>query len=304
MSSLRIGVTGLGGVLGTQLQASFSNPSSNFQIIDFFNTCPTEDLLIPITHQQLNLLETNTIETTLSRHKPDIIIHMAARTHIDACELDKVQDKKGIVWRTNVDATAQIAEYCRKKGSFLIFLSTECVFSGENIPTENSPKSPKNWYGFSKSAAEDEVLNRDFPAAIVRSVVAYHDHDQGKTIFGKVLDRLKKGDAFPAVNDQRFMPTYTLDIVKVLRAIIENRSTGIFHVAPKQSLTPYDFATTLAQHFDFSRELVVPQTLEEFFGPERAKLRLKNSCLNSEKTSHELRILPLSVAEAFSTMKL
>ncbi len=81
----------------------------------------------------------------------DTVIHLAAKTHIDACEKDRPLGRNGEAWKDNVDATRKIVEFCRLGKKKLIFLSTECVFDGkkEKYYEKDNP-NPINWYGATK----------------------------------------------------------------------------------------------------------------------------------------------------------
>lgn len=285
-----IAFTGLNGVLGTFFIESDSKLFKKYSIIDLYNTVPTKSLLCKSI--KLNLLQLKTIIPTLKKANPDIVIHLAAVTHIDQCEKDRENGKNGIVWQVNVEATKKIVEYCKKNKKKLLFMSTECVFEGVKARhSETDQPNPKNWYGITKAEAEAYILNNLSDAAIIRGVVAYHPNDNGKgTIFGKLLSRFKAGVAFTAVGDQFFTPTAIPDIVRTIELVIERQLAGIFHVAASQKTTPYVFARQLAELRGFDSSLVQETTLLDFLGEKKAVLRLQHACLNTRLTRQKLKI--------------
>jgi dTDP-4-dehydrorhamnose reductase len=223
---------------------------------------------------------------------------MAAITHIDNCEKDKENGEQGKVWKVNVDASFEIAKYCEEKNKRMIYLSTECVFDGsQKYYSERAKKNPKNWYGFTKSKAEDKIISTKAKVAIIRSVVAYHISDRGKTIYGKFVAKLRSGNTVYAVTDQKFTPTFTNDIVDVIIRVIENRLSGIFHVAPRKSITPYEFALLVAKRNKFPTSRVKKTTLRKLYGPERAKLRLRNASLSSVNSNKILKFTAVAPSE-------
>ncbi len=63
--------------------------------------------------------------------KPDVVVHAATLTDVDKCELNRE-----LAWKVNVEGTKNIVESAQRcTDSFLIYISTDYVFSGE-----------KGWY--------------------------------------------------------------------------------------------------------------------------------------------------------------
>src|SRR5689334_7826731 len=60
---------------------------------------------------------------------PEVIIHPASMTEVDACERGPEQ-----AYAANVTATAAVAGGARKVGGHLVHVSTDCVFDGEHGP--------------------------------------------------------------------------------------------------------------------------------------------------------------------------
>lgn len=88
------------------------------------------------------------------------IIHAAAMTQADKAEMQKVD-----CWNANVTATRFLLEAARSFQPYIIYVSTDFVFSGEAGPYhEKAATGPVNYYGSSKLAAEHAVLEA-FPNA-------------------------------------------------------------------------------------------------------------------------------------------
>lgn len=292
-SKKKIAVTGLSGVIGSIL---IDDLSDSAEIIDLYHRSKNLEKEKISRHLKLDLLKKNDIEKILYQAEPDVIIHMASITHIDICEADKKHGRKGIVWKTNVEGTREISKFSEKNKVPLIFISTECVFDGkQELYTEKSKKNPINWYGETKSAAEDEILSHVKKATIIRSVVAFHENDNEKTILGKFLKQLQSTKEVKIVADQIFTPTYTYDITKAIHKAVKKNTKGILHVAPKKRLTPYDFGLLVAKRYNLSDRKITKTTLEKLYGKSRASLRLKNASLSGEKTNKILKMVPKNV---------
>lgn len=290
----RVAFTGLSGVIGRTLKKKFI---SQVDVIDLYNK--TKSPHASVKHIKLDLLHKELIYKVLKRVNPDIIVHLAAITHIDKCEEDKKNGKNGNVWRLNVEASEEIARYSRDFNKHIIFLSTECVFNGRKKSfKETDRKNPISWYGVTKSEGEDRIIKMGGEYAIIRSVVAYHKNDSKKTIYGQILGKLKLNKPFDVVADQFFTPTYTEDIIAAIESIIKDRHTGIFHVAPAKSITPYDFAKIVAKKNNFPISLIRRKKLSSFYDKKRAALRLKNASLSSVHSKRKLKINPKSPKNA------
>src|ERR1700730_8739822 len=82
------------------------------------------------------------VQQVLLQEKPDILIHAAAMTQPDTCELNKVQ-----CWNSNVTATRFLVDAAKMINAFFIYISTDFVFSGEEGPyRETDQPAPMNYY--------------------------------------------------------------------------------------------------------------------------------------------------------------
>ena len=66
------------------------------------------------------------VEESFKTIKPDVVVHAASVTDVDKCETNKE-----LAWKINVEGTKNIVEAAQRCGSFLIYISTDYVFSGE-----------------------------------------------------------------------------------------------------------------------------------------------------------------------------
>lgn len=252
----------------------------------------------------LDLEDINSIEKKLDDLSPQFIIHLAAIAHIDKCEQDRKYGKEGLVWKTNVLAVEKIVNFCKRSGCHLIYISTESVFDGKDgYYKENDSKNPISWYGITKSNAEDLVMQLK-EKTILRAVIAYFENDSGFSIFGKIKKSLKKGEQISVVSDQLITPTYVFDLVRVLENIINNKTSGIFHITPKKYITPYQFSLKIADLYEYNIYNIKPITLKNHFGLKKASLRLKNATLSNIVTCEKLNMTFTEVDDFFNEMRL
>lgn len=216
--------------------------------------------------------------------KGRVVIHSAAYTHINKCELGRELGSESLAWKGNIVVTQNIIDYCREYNKKLVFLSTECVFSGEKEEYfETDKKEPKNWYGYTKSVAEDLIFNSGIKHLVIRGVVGYGQNGMGSNIIQSLVNNLIYSGKASAVTDQKISFTYVDDIIKGSIALLKKRSTGTFHIAGSQIATPYEMALMICKRLKISQKKVKPVTMVQFFGKDNANLRLKNAVLNSQK---------------------
>ena len=123
--SNRILITGSNGLLGQKivLQCLKNN-------IDFIATSLGENRNTNISLRanltEMNICDPNQISTVLDLFKPTHVIHTAAITNVDYCELNPDECQK-----TNVSASSYIWDACKKRDIHFQFLSTDFVFDGQ-----------------------------------------------------------------------------------------------------------------------------------------------------------------------------
>jgi dTDP-4-dehydrorhamnose reductase len=110
-----------------------------------------------------------------------------------------------------------------------------------------------------------------------------------------VQQKLSNGEKIKVVTDQLRTPTYVADLCDAITTILTFKKSGIYHVAGKDILSPYDMAVTVAKVLDLNTELIEPVTSETFPEPVR---RAKRSGLYIDKAIRELNYVPHSFEEA------
>jgi dTDP-4-dehydrorhamnose reductase len=241
-----------------------------------------------------NALETFSI---MRLEKPDVVVHAAAMTQVDDCELRPQQCE-----RINVQGTSQILTDAETFSSHFIFISTDFVFDGEkgNYSEEEDTK-PISLYGFSKLQAESMVQTSTIPFAIVRTCLVYGNLLKGtrSNIVSWVKESLEQGKTIQVVSDQLRTPTYVEDLAKGIALIIDKKATGIYHIAGKDWLTPYDMAIKTAFKFQLDATKILKVDAATFKQPGRRPLK---TGFVIEKARKELGYEPISFDEGLNLM--
>jgi dTDP-4-dehydrorhamnose reductase len=214
------------------------------------------------------------IVETILRERPDVVIHAAAMTDVDACER-----QPDAAYRVNEEGTRLVARGAAQAGAFLIAISTDYVFDGEKGSPyiESDQPNPINVYGRSKLAGEQAALNEMDRVCIVRTAWVF---GLGKSHFiTMVLNRLRQGEPVRAVIDKYGSPTSTKDLVAALLQLAERKATGIYHAAGAGSCNWFEYAEHILKSAGRSHELE-PIRFADLNRPAR---RPANTALASER---------------------
>ncbi len=195
--------------------------------------------------------------------QPEVIVHTAAMTNVDACESEK--DKAMLI---NGEGTHNVALATQKIHAKLIYISTDYVFSGDlgRPYTEKDSVSPKTVYGKSKLAGEDAVreLCNDF--AICR--IAWLYGADGPSFVHTMLRLGMEDDITPlkVVGDQKGNPTSAMAVTYGVKSIIDEFATGLFHLSCHGDATWYEFAKEIFRLAGLKRH-IIECTTEEYPRP-------------------------------------
>jgi dTDP-4-dehydrorhamnose reductase len=219
----------------------------------------------------LDITDAVAVDEVIQGTLPEVIIHAAALTQADYCEMHQAE-----CWNVNVTATRFIIESARKASAFLIFVSTDFVFDGMNGPyRESDIPAPVNYYGCSKRVAEKAVMESGLNWSVARTVLVYGNSTSvsRSNIISWSAEKLKYGEKFKVVSDQFRTPTYTGDLAKGLRLIAEQKATGLFHLSGKDLMTPYEMAMQTAEYLGLDKTLIERVDANVFSQPAMRPLR-------------------------------
>lgn len=226
---------------------------------------------------QLDITDKCAVEKTIIELKPDIIVHCAAWTAVDAAE-----DKPEIVDKINHLGTQYIANVAKVIDAKMVYVSTDYVFDGlGERPWEPDDKNyaPLNVYGQSKLDGELAVSSTLEKFFIIR--IAWVFGLNGKNFIRTMVNVGRTHSEVSVVNDQIGTPTYTFDLARLLVDMIETEKYGYYHATNEGGfISWYDFCCEIYRQAGISAK-VNPVSTEEF-GLNKAK-RPFNSRLSKAK---------------------
>ena len=214
---------------------------------------------------------------------PDVVIHCAAMTNVDACEADR-----DLAFKLNEEGSRNVALACSACGARLFAISTDYVFSGEppREPwawSETDIPRPRTVYGLSKFSGEQMVQMLNPDATVLRIAWLY---GAGGPSFVHTMAKLgaEAGAPLRVVNDQRGNPTSAKAVADVIRFLLTRPDvSGIVHATCEDQCTWYDLACEVKRLMgDRFPRAVEPCTTEEFPRPATRphNSALKKSVLN------------------------
>ena len=180
-----------------------------------------------VPYVSLDITDGKRVREILLGEKPDVVIHCAAWTAVDAAEDPENRD---IVRKVNVDGTRNIAEACRALGCKMVYLSTDYVFDGQGtVPwqADSTEYLPLNVYGQTKLEGEQAVRELVKKHFIVR--VAWVFGKNGKNFVRTMLKLSVTHRELRVVSDQIGTPTYTPDLARLLVDMAETEKYGTYH---------------------------------------------------------------------------
>ena len=247
---MKILVTGSNGLLGQKLVKLILD-EGNHQLVA--TAKGSNRLPIPeeaYVFESLDITSHDQVLSIIAKHKPDAVVHTAAMTNVDQCELEKEA-----CWDLNVTAVKHMVEACQLNNAFLLHLSTDFIFDGESGPyNEEAEANPISYYGESKLAAERILEESQIDWAIARTVLVYgiaHDMSRSNIILW-VKKSLEEGKEIKVVDDQLRSPTLAEDLAQGCLLIAEQKAKGIFNICGRDLLTPYEMAIQTAKFFNLS----------------------------------------------------
>lgn len=269
MANRKILITGSNGLLGQKLVYKLIGREN----ITCIATGRGENRLIKkegYEFRSMDITDKSNVYDVMKSVKPDVIIHTAAMTNVDACELDKVQAKQ-----QNVEATRNIIQALEalKNQTYnphLIHLSTDFIFDGTHGPVdENEKPNPLSYYAETKLEAEKLVMGSKIRWAIARTVLVYGivDNMSRSNIVLWAKSSLEQGKTINVVDDQFRTPTLAEDLADGCILIAEKGAQGIYNISGKDFMSILELVHRVARFWKLNESLIHPSKSEDIKQP-------------------------------------
>ena len=256
---MRIAITGHKGQLGTALKRLLAEPHELF-LID-----------VP----EYDISQRAAIIRAVTGFRPDLVIHAAACTNVDACSCEP-----DMAYTVNGLGTQNIALACQQTGAVMLYVSTNEVFDGAASEPylEFDRPNPINIYGRSKWAGEwyTQTLLQKF--YIVRTAWVYAPG--GNHFVTKILRAADQRGRLSVVTDEIGSPTYAPDLAQGIVRLIDTGAFGVYHLTNAGVCSRYEFAGEILRLTGRVHVPITPITSDQYQRASRPPLytALRNFC--------------------------
>lgn len=229
---LKVLITGSNGMLGSNLLKFLP-----YEVVGF----SSKDLDITDFQKCINILE---------KENPNIIIHTAAYTNVEDCEIN--HDK---AYKINTIGTQNLVNCCINKEILFIYISSTGIYGTkkEKEPyNEFDEVNPTTIHHKSKYEAEKIVQNHLSTFLILRTGWLFGgDITHSKNFIYKRYLEASKNNEMYSDDTQIGNPTYIKDFVKQIEILVENKQYGIFNCVNKaNNISRYEYVKKIVELFD------------------------------------------------------
>ena len=253
---MRVAITGSAGQLGQALQTTLSG--EDLLLLDL----PEHDITA---YQQTSKL--------ILDFRPDVVVHTAAFTNVDRCELEPET-----AYRVNGLGTQNIALSCQGCDAAIVYISTDYVFDGAKSDPywEWDTPNPQSVYARSKLAGEYYTQTLADKFYIVRTAWLY---SRTGTNFVKTVLRLAdERDELHYVTDEVGSPTYAPDLAEALAELIAHPLYGIYHFTNTGVCSRYEWAKAILELSGRPDYPIFPAQAYQRLAQVPARCELHNFC--------------------------
>lgn len=208
--------------------------------------------------------------------QPDVILHCGALTHVDYCEHHEAES-----YEKTVHSTKNIIQLSNELNAKLVFISTDYIFDGVNGPyDEEATSNALSVYGKHKLEAEQAVIAANKNNIVIRITNVYGDEERGKNFVSRIIEQIFEQQklTLKLPLDQYSTPINALDIARCLYLLLNDRKSGIYHIAGTDYMNRVQLALTILKYFPDASYELIPLTTEQINAPAARPLQggLKN----------------------------
>ena len=292
----RILICGSNGLVGQYLSKILEN-QFEFEILHTSNKRELYLKNLKSDFTQLDITNKGDVKSLVSAFKPEIIINCVAISNVDFCEKEKET-----AWNVNVKGVENLISSAKIIGAKLIHLSTDYIFDGNKGDyNEDDKPNPISYYGRTKLAAENSILESGINFCILRPIVIFGFGKNLKYNFPFwVVESLREGKNISCATDQISNPTYAGQIAEGIISVIKNDFNGIYNFCGDTKISRFDLAKLCAKIFNLNGELISPITSDEL---KQIAKRPKNTTMDLSKAKKDFKIKFLEISEALEKFK-
>ena len=140
---MKILFTGSNGLLGQKIAVATANYPQHTFLATSRGANRTQ-AMGTASYAAMDITNAEDVSAVVGAFEPDVIIHGAAMTHVDECELHPEQ-----ATLMNVEGTRNIANAANEVGAHVVHISTDFIFDGKDGPYKEDAKAqPLSQFGW------------------------------------------------------------------------------------------------------------------------------------------------------------
>jgi len=282
---MKILVTGSTGLIGQQITLDLAR--QNHEIYSSYH----KDKPINGIPINVDLGNSANIIESIQKIKPEAIIHLAAITNVDLCEI-----QRDLAYQINAKSTEILAKEAAKIDSFFVYISTDYVFDGTKpMRKECDVPNPQGYYGKTKLDGELSLNNLASSWAITRTSTPFGIHSKKKSFPIWVIENLESKNSIRVLTDQYTSPTYVPNLSKMIIEIATKKINGIIHLSGATRISRYDFAVMIAEKLGLDKSLLLEAKTQDMNWKAKRPL---DSSLDVTLANELLNEKPLSIEKS------
>ena len=239
---MKIIITGASGILGTSCCTVFSE---------------LEHEVVSLPYKVLQNFCSKTAESYVSG--ADLLIHAAANTNVEQCEVDIDN-----CYRDNYLLTEFIAKICSKLNVRMVYISSTGVYGDyqQEPYREYSETFPTTHHHRAKLLGENSVILASNANLIVRTGWLFGGSlDNPKNFVGRRLEEaelaVKTGQIIYSNNEQKGCPTFSIDVAKYIIKLISQDSHGVYNLVSQGSASRMEYVKAIYEFAGLSVNLEI-----------------------------------------------
>ena len=253
-------VTGGAGFIGSHIVISLlKNKHNSVHNVDKLSYCSDLSNLEECTSEpnyhfvHANLCNVSYVSRLFERCKFDVVIHLAAESHVSNSFQDPIEFSQN-----NINSTHSLLEACRRYPvKRFLYVSTDEVYGGDHkIPvSERTVLRPTNPYSASKAACEHLVCayhsSFKIPSLVVRLNNVFGPHQHSEKVIPRFIQSLLRGDkcTIEGSGKQKRSFLYISDAVSGIMAVLERGEIGeAYNIGTEFNISIYDLVFELLSH--------------------------------------------------------
>jgi len=213
--------------------------------------------VISYNHRQLDITNKRVIDERLADQLPHYVVNCSGFNNVDASEANSA-----LAYAVNADGASNLAQSCAELSIPLLHISSDYIFDGhyDSGYTETDDPAPLGAYGKSKLMGEVNIRQHQPQHIILR--VSWLFSESGRNYLTRVLESAREHKVLRAADDRRGCPTSSMDVARVLIAILKQLDTGAdawgtYHYSGAEITTRYAFTEAIIAAASQYEELAV-----------------------------------------------